>query len=288
MHWWTAATALPVEHVRDVMGPLGEPERPGGFGQPFKRIHESGAAVYCGSDRPGQPLVINAPGEVCEGWSNELVTWTRSLGAWCTRVDLALDVEPPDLARRRLREMRRDFNAGRVNTTFRGKAEFHSSEEGETLYLGGKSAELRIRIYDRRGPLRIEPQWRPSRRMGEQVPELLATKGATHVWRALAARAEFTAPWYQDLLHGELPKIETEPRFDPAFLEGMQQLWKQFGLTFWAWNLLGVQLEDVQRVPKKLRGSQAAKFRAWADAATKLGYDGDALKREISKLCDTK
>lgn len=83
IHWWTAATLESELAVERVMGGLGPPEGPGAFGHPAKRYHESGTAVYCGSKQPGQPIVINAPGEVCEAglsvWSAGRMT--SALGA---------------------------------------------------------------------------------------------------------------------------------------------------------------------------------------------------------------
>ncbi len=272
------------------MGGLAKRESPGGLGHPYRRVHESGTVVFCGSDRPGQPVVINAPGEVCETWAQELITWSVEMKAWVTRADLAVDVEPPQLARRRLLQLRRDFAAGRCSTSIRRESrEFQINHEGATLMLGGRHSELRLRVYDRRGPLRIEAQWRPSRKMGERVPELLVSQGATHVWRMLAGACQFEAPWYRELLEGPAGDPQHDSRTAGLLSDVLQQLTNQYGLTFWALRKLGIGLQDLGHPPTHLRGSQAAKLLSWVREAAALGYDEKAiedLRQEVERLCE--
>ena len=290
VHWWTAATRCSEDDVRRVMGGLSRADTPGGFGHPWRRVHESGAAVYCGSRVKGQPVVINAPGEVCELWALQLAGWSADLGAWVTRVDLANDVEPAGLARKRLRSMHRAWRSGSCETTMRRQSceliVNDAEDAGWTLYLGGRSSELRWRVYDRRGPLRIEGQWRPARDVGNVVPELLLNNGPDHLWRSLARPTlGFKMPWLRELIDGPAAGIWHEPRVSALLDDVLQQFNEQWGLTLWALGQLGLQLDDLQTIPKRLRGSQAAKFLSWAASAGRRGYDGERLRREVLKRC---
>jgi hypothetical protein len=285
VHWWTAATHKTITEIKSVMGDLGPPEAPGAFGQPTFRCHESGTRVYCGSERSSQPIVINAPGEVCEGWWKQLAGWTDDLGAWVTRYDLANDIEPAGEARRRLRQMDSAFRRGKCETGLRAR-HLHQSDDGWTLYLGGKSSPLMMRAYDQRGPLRIEMQHRPmDRDVGECVPGRLLRRGVGSCWRTLAQTVAFPMTWYRELIEGEAEILPNEMRTEAALEDVVEQLRKQWGGTFWALQQLGLTLGELMSVPVSLRGSKAAKFRSWAAAAEALGYDSGKLRREVDRLC---
>ena len=288
IHWLTLATSAPMEHVEDVFGGLGDPEAPGGFGHPSRRVHDSGAVVYCGSRAEGQPIVINAPGEVCEVWAEPLLAYSVELGAWVTRADFALDVQPPELARKRLQQMHRAFRQGRCDTSMRRDSWdlIMNDREGEgwTLYLGGKQSQLRIRAYDRRGPLRIEPQWRPPRDVGQVLPELVLKHGPAHWWRSTARAVKFPMPWYRELLDEPSQVLPQIPDVSAEFEQVLQQLIQQWGQSFWVFRRMGISLEDLERAPGRLRGSQVAKLKAWARAGSAMGYDGAALARAAEAL----
>jgi len=285
VHWWTAATHRTVDEVRYVLGDLGPPETPGAFGQPSFRCHESGTRVYCGSPRSTQPIVINAGGEVCEGWWKQLAEWTDTLGAWVTRYDLANDIEPAGEARRRLRQMDSAFRRGKCDTRIMSR-HLHQSDDGWTLYLGGKSSPLMMRAYDQRGPLRIEMQHRPADRdVAESIPARLLKRGAAQCWRNLAQAITFPMAWYKDLLGGEVEILPSEVRTTAALDDVVEQLRQQWGGTFWALEQLGLTLGDLKDPPIALRGSKAAKFKSWAAAADVRGYDGAKLRREVDRLC---
>lgn len=288
VHWLTSATSAPEDHVEDVFGGLGDPEQPGGFGHPYRRVHDSGAVIYCGSSRAEQPIVINAPGEVCEVWSDRLLAYSVELEAWVTRGDFALDIQPPELARRRLLQMHRAFRQGRCETNMRRDSWdlVMNDREGEgwTLYLGGKQSQLRIRAYDRRGPLRIETQWRPPREVGQVLPELVLKHGAAHWWRSTARQVKFPMPWYRELLDEPSQVLPQLPDATAEFEQVLAQLQQQWGQVLWACRRMGLGLETLERVPGRLRGSQVAKLKAWARSAKSMGYDGDALARAAEAL----
>ena len=289
LHWWTAGLPLKLStlDVQSVLGPLGKPEGPGGYGHPSRRVHESGAAVYCGSERPDQPMVLNAPGEVCEAWGRQLLEWTEQLGGWATRYDVANDIEPADQARRRLRECDAAFRRGRVMTSMRRTSrQLHQSEDGWTLYLGGPTAALRWVAYDRRGPLRIEMRHRPQdRTQGSRVAGNLLRYGLPHAWRTLASAVSFPFAWYQDQLNGSAEKIGPQARASSSLDDVVAQLRKQWGLTLWALHQGGMTLGDLANPPEALRGSQAARLKSWAPTLDALGYDGRRLRKKVDERC---
>ncbi len=285
VHWWTAATYKTITEVKSVMGDLGPPEAPGAFGQPTFRCHESGTRVYCGSERSSQPIVINAPGEVCEGWWKQLAGWTEDLGARVTRYDLANDVEPAGEARSRLVEMHSSFQLGKCETNLK-KWRLEQSGEGWTLYLGARGSALMMRAYDQRGPLRIEMECRPSDDdVAECVPGRLLNRGPAHCWRTLAQRVAFPMTWYRDLVDGESEILPAGVRVEAALDDMLVQLRKQWGPALWALQQLGLTLDDLATAPGSLRGSKAAQYRSWSAAADAMGYDSRKLRREVDRLC---
>lgn len=290
VHWLTGSTPADPMAVQHVMGHLGPPERPGGYGHPWKRVHESGAAVYCGSEVSGQPVVINAPGEVCETWAGDLANWFVDLDVRITRVDIAMDVQPPELARRRLTYMHRAWRRGEVNTRIRRDSctLIRSEGEGEgwTLYLGRPQSELMVRAYDRRGPLRIETQWRPQGEVRGIVAEMLVKRGPAHMWRRCASRVSLKLDWYQQLLAGDVEDMPSAQRVDSILEDAKYQLWHQQGLTIWMLGIMGETLASLQRVPDTpLTGPQVRKFRSWLDAHERAGNNVAEARRELEKRC---
>ncbi len=259
------------------------------MGHPFKRVHESGMAVYCGSDRPGQPLVINAPGEVCEHWADQLGGWFVELDMRTTRIDVAMDVHPPELARKRIAHMHRAFKLGRVESRMhRDSCTIIKSDgegEGWTLYLGRPQSELMMRAYDRRGPLRIETQWRPQGEAREIVPELLVRKGVSHMWRRCASRVRLKLPWYEELLAGDIEDVPPDPRLSSPLDEAMFQLNRQFGATFFMLGEMGFTLDDLRSTPAQFSGVQSRKFATWLDAHERAGNEVSDARRELEKRC---
>jgi hypothetical protein len=286
VHWWTASITATEDVVEAVLGGLGKREGPGGLGHPWRRFHESGAVLYCGSDRVDQPLVLNASGGVCEGWSSELLEWSWLLGARCTRVDLALDLDPPELARSRLIELHDNYQAGNCTTTMRRakciKIESDDPEDGWTVYFGGKHSALRLRVYDRRGPLRLEFQFRPEKRQGHELPDQLLDAGPGTMWRTLARRIDFKLPWYQELLVGPSTELVIDARTQSTFLKAIEEMRKQRGATLWAMQQAGIDLNDLVRDPEKLRGPEATKYLEWDRQARRVGYPSE-LGREVKR-----
>lgn len=282
LHWWTFTTGSSVEDVLDRIGGAHSRVEPvGGYGHPRSICHESGARVYFGSPRQEQPVCVNAPGEVCEGWAGELVTWAEDLAGVVTRNDLAVDLEPAEDARKRMVELRQAWKRRQVETAIRTFEE-HRNDEGWTWYFGGKSANLRLRVYDRRGPLRLEFQWRPDREIGRQIPEMIARRGTATVWRSLAKGIQFPrVSWYQELVNGEAVELAPAVRDESLLAKVIEQMQLQFGTSLWAFQQLGIGIEELATPPENIRGDTAAKFLRWADDAKDLGYDGGKLRAEV-------
>jgi hypothetical protein len=198
-------------------------------------------------------------------------------------------VQPPDLARRRLLEMKAAFRSGRCETSMKRDSfreqRSYAPGEGFTFYFGGKTAKLQIRAYDRRGPLRIETQWRPGREVGEVLPEMVIEKGPAHWWRSTVAACRFPMPWFRELLDAPRQNIPQLPEVAGVLDEVLAQFQQQWGQALWAFGLLGMTLDDLQRAPEALRGSQAAKLLSWAKSADAHGGDGGKLRREVLKRC---
>ena len=286
IHWLTGSTRASLLDVQSVCGRLSKAEGPGGFGHPMKRYHESGMKVYCGSESPDHPLVIEAPGEVCETWGPQIAGYLAQLGARCTRVDLAMDVEPAELARGRLLGLYQSWRRGDVETRIRRSSlSINKNEEGMTVYFDRRGCELFLRAYDKRGPLRVEFEWRPQGGAREIIPDLLVQKGPAQLWRRCASRVEFKADWYRQLARGDFDEVPAPERTESALNEAMYHLYKQQGLSLWMFGLIGFNLQDLQRVPDVLTGPQERKFRSWLDAHEKAGNDVTHARAELEKRC---
>lgn len=286
IHWLTFACRgrSSDEVLAGMGGGHGRAEDIGGFGHPRSLVHESGSRVYFGASDDSQPVVVNVPGEVCDAWSEQAVSWAVDLGAYVTRVDLAADLEPSDKARRRLVEMRRAWKRRQVETRMSPSShEWMSNAEGCTAYFGGRQAAVRLRAYDRRGPLRLEFQWRPDdRKVRELLPKALQRWGPMMTWRTLAAGVKFPMPWYRQLLAGETLEFTRAAAEESSLEQVADQLREQFGRTLWAMRILGMQLTDLAVAPEApMRGDLAAKFLRWAAEGERQGYDGEKLRQEV-------
>ena len=234
--------------------------------------HEAGAALYF---RPGQcGCVLSVPGEtwdVVDDW----LTLVAMHGGRVTRLDVARDLGPAEDARGRMVAMRREWKRGRVGTEIRTFEEARS-EEGWTWYFGGRTAEVRLRVYDRRGPLRLEFQWRPNDK------DALLAHAATDpdaIWRMLAKRIEFPLSWYRDLLRGDAAMFEVQPAptdYERAAL-ALREQWVE---ALWAFVQLGMTAESFAAGPEcgRLRSATKSKFKRWAFQA------GDKGKRLLEAL----
>lgn len=162
-HWFagTLRGLLP----SDVLACLGEHlnasplklER-GGYGyQSSARV--GGAAVYWSLGREDVFVVLS--GEVCEllGVPGLVAVATDLDLVPSSRLDLAWDIEGVAVA-----DFREAWHAGRVVTrAHRDSWQELRNSQGETFNLGSRSSGRFLRVYDRRGPTRLEMEWKAER-----------------------------------------------------------------------------------------------------------------------------
>ena len=295
-HWYTFSTPLrDVDHVLDSIvgvsgGDFGPVEHRGMFNNPMRYLHTTGASVYFGSKRDEQPIVVNVPGEACELLtSEELALWSENVEGRASRVDVAADIEPASHARRRLLELRKTFRQGKCETRIpKTSTRFYENdtpgEEGCTLYVGSSQSDLMFRAYDRRGPLRIEVQWKPSsREVRELVPASLRKYGAAAMWRSLAHSCVWPMRWYQDVLKGQCADIARAPAKPNDLARVMESIIGQLGPTLAALQLAGVGLGELAWMPKQPNAEQIRKWEAWVAQARGLGYDPTGLEEKVRK-----
>jgi hypothetical protein len=294
-HWFRFSTE--VQDVDDVLdsiagvsgGDFGPVEHRGMFNQPMRFLHDTGAAVYFGSKRD-QPIVVEVPGEACELVTTDaLATWAGNVNGRVTRIDVAADLEPAGAARKRLVEMRETFRKGQCVTRIpKTSTRFYENdtpgEEGCTLYVGSTSSDVMLRAYDRRGPLRIEWQWKPSdREVRATLPSVLQRYGPAGMWRHLGASCVWPCTWYQQLLKGECADIVHAPKRPDDLARTMAAIIEQLGPTLGAMQLAGVHLGELAVVPKKPNAEQVRKWAAWVAQARDLGYDPSRLDAKVKR-----
>jgi hypothetical protein len=142
-----------------------------------------------------------------------------------------------------------------------------------------------MRAYDRRGPLRVEFQWRPQGEIREDLAERLVRKGPENLWRRCARRVEFELPWYQQLLEGDVDETPSNQRVESTLNEAMFQISHQFGPSFLMFGLLGFDLTDLMKKPDAFSGPQYRKFSKWCDDHERAGNDVSQARKELEKRC---
>jgi hypothetical protein len=293
-HWFRFSTEVrDVDQVLDSIagvsgGDFGPVEHRGMFNQPMRFLHDTGASVYFGSVRD-QPIVVDVPGEACELVSSDaLGMWAENVGGRVTRIDVAADLEPASHARRRLIEMRKLFRKGQCETRIpKTSTRFYESDvpgDGCTLYIGSTSSDVMCRAYDRRGPLRIEWQWKPSdREVRSSLPSTLLKYGPSGMWRRLGHACVWPCTWYQQLLRGECADVVSGPRKPDDLARTMAAVSEQMGATLAGLLLAGVNLGELAVMPRKPNAEQVRKFAAWVAQARDLGYDPAKLDAEVKR-----
>lgn len=158
VHWLTGTCALAPENVvqtvcKHMDGLYFEPLDRGLWTYKRSAIERSTKArVLWSDDRPD--VAVNLPGEACEllGTAGVLAL-VRELGLKLTRLDVAWDTDVLTPA-----TVRAAHAAGSA-VTFSKWHDWRENPEGSTFYVGkrGSDADCRlVRVYDRRGPTRVE------------------------------------------------------------------------------------------------------------------------------------
>jgi hypothetical protein len=141
-----------------------------------------------------------------------------------------------------------------------------------------------LRAYDRRGPLRLEWQFKPKHRFIRQaVPDALERYGAAGLWRNLAHQCIWPMTWYQDLLRGKCADIASAPSRPDDLRRTLDAMVEQLGATFGALQLLGIEIGDLAHFPKKPNREQMIRWEQWIVQAPELGYDPSALAYQVKK-----
>jgi hypothetical protein len=281
-HWLTFSSRFCEEDAREIVGPgWSRPMKASRFRLPESRMHETGARMYFDGTDSG--CVIDVPGEVCETWASEWFSKASLLDGKVTRIDLARDVGPAELARTRMLGMRRAWFSKKVETQIKvfEEARSYAVGDGFTWYFGGSTSPLRLRVYDRRGPLRLEFQWRPSDE--ERILAQIVARDLGACWRLLASRIQFHMAWYKALLVGDVPVLPVTTT-ESQWLKAAAQVKAQYGVTLWMLELLGIDMRELQTAPTlETRRETVAKLLKWAHQA---GPDGEAARILLEPLLE--
>lgn len=176
VHWFQGTCKRPVAEVLEAVSALrdGAPvveHARGARGGYSSSASCGGVFVAWGDSRPD--VFVSIPGEACEelgipglaalSVAVELEPSSRLDVAWDT------DLLTPDTAATAFLAgevvARIDRSVNPESGRMRG-IEWRSNHEGDTVYLGARTSERYVRIYDRRGPTRVEMELKERRAVG--------------------------------------------------------------------------------------------------------------------------
>lgn len=148
---WVSATltkAQVTDRMFDADNAL--PQDRGRFGYTNQNIDPNGAVLLYNEEDPTCHIQYSG---ACLARMREYGIDTLDLiselidhGAKVTRLDLALDVKDSDL---RIADLAKDIEAGRAITRSRSWKELKSANGGHTLYIGSRTSEIYVRVYDK-------------------------------------------------------------------------------------------------------------------------------------------
>jgi hypothetical protein len=171
VHWYRGTTAL-MDHV-EVLSTLtdawGTEVVPLGHGRHgYQDGYQVGEVfVWHHPERSDMGVCVEVPGQACELLGGTEVAWIhRTLGLRAARLDVALDGVPFTPA-----DLREAWEAGDVRTRAKvpkdaredrrwRKSKWESNNEGDTFTMGSRTSTQFARCYDRRGPVRLELEWK--------------------------------------------------------------------------------------------------------------------------------
>lgn len=242
-------------------------------------MHESGAKLH--HHFRDNRVVLDAPGTTCETWADHwLQAASRNTGR-ITRLDLARDIGPAELARKRMLAMRSAWFRKTVDTKIRTFEETRSynGADGFTWYFGARQSPLRLRVYDRRGPLRLEFQWRPDDR--DQLLADILARDLNGCWASFTSKLIFSFKWYRDLMGSSSPLLWQTKHQETEWEQAATQLREQWGFTLWALDQLSVDVRGLMRDPADLPRATRARLWRWAGNA---GQRGKRLQDSLRQL----
>jgi hypothetical protein len=158
VHWLTGVSQGTPEAVREIvcrhMFGLVFEDRDNGIWTYQRKAVEAVSKAFVAWTPDRLDVAVNLPGEACEMLGTEgLRLLVAELGLKVTRLDVAWDTDTmtPEL-------VRNEYHAGNAATHAK-KWRWDESPEGATFYIGkrGSANNSRlVRVYDRRGPTRVE------------------------------------------------------------------------------------------------------------------------------------
>lgn len=172
LHWLEGVSQMDsASVVRAVESVVGHQAEPGSRTKFYRKGWKCGPVTVLGEGVTGQAeamgVFVRVSGEGCDelGLVN-LAKLAQLVGLRCTRLDVAMDgggFTPAKLAAA--------WKSGRVRTHVKVSAKaregrdwrecsWESNSEGDTFYMGGKGAQRRACVYDRRGFTRFEMRYR--------------------------------------------------------------------------------------------------------------------------------
>ncbi len=180
VHWFAGTTRLPVSDVLELLpghllAPVVTHER-GARGGYAHSASCGGLLVAWGDDRPD--VLVTIPGAVCEvlGVPGVVAVATDLELEPSSRMDLAWDAYGFTPADCRAAARRGDVVA-RVQFSQAGSSRWMEDGAGAaTYYMGARTSSRMVRVYDRRGPTRVELEVKGER--------------AVLLWRALLSTVE--------------------------------------------------------------------------------------------------
>lgn len=281
VHWLTISVRTTLEDARKCLlisgdGLVGTEER-GRYNHPRHDLTYRGVKIYHGG-RPGQPVVIEWDGDACDRTERRVfcAVWewlTKHHGQpRCTRLDLARDIGGPSL----VEDVKRRWMDGAYNgPIWRKSLDWHESlEGGRTCYLGSKTSDLRVCVYDRRGHNRFEFRLRRDNAHDAMLQLVWISMEQAY---ALALRRFGTidAPWW-DLVNE--PGVDETPR--PArtlseLQEAVNWFKQQLGPTLWGLAMAGVTMDELAREPERQSAHQRRQQLLWLHDARKEGRTVD-------------
>ncbi len=294
VHWFAGVTrshsaAAVLDMLSDFLAASVVPRSRGGYGYGCS-AGVGGASVYWSLDRADVFVVV--PGEVCEVLGVVDLVALASLAELepSSRIDLAWDITGVSVA-----QFAGSWHGGDLVTrAHRDSWQDHQNAEGRTFYMGSRSSGRMARVYDRRGPTRLEMEWKGERAVqlwrrllavaedgwsAEAMSELRAFVDFRD--RSSGVRPDFCPllPWWDEVTAGADRSCTCIPR-EARTLEDLQrwlhrQVAPVLALVLDASSdpdldlagLLGPGRERYSRRPDRLALVTAARSHFWADAA---------------------